>query len=64
MEVVRSLDQCPVPECAVTIGYMVENINRVVNRYRPALVPFADVLATKPRFIVESGRLTLLHCLR
>jgi len=46
--------------CAVTIGYMLENINRVVNRYRPSLVPYTDLLATKPRFILEDGHLSLL----
>jgi hypothetical protein len=46
--------------CAVTIGYMVENINRVVNRYRPSLVPITDLLATKPRFILDGDALALL----
>jgi hypothetical protein len=46
--------------CAVTIGFMLEDINRVVNRYRPALFPITDLLATKPRYIVQDGHLVLL----
>src|SRR5262249_18658903 len=46
--------------CAVTIGYMLEDINRVVNRYRPALFPITDLLTTKPRFVVKDDQLTLM----
>jgi hypothetical protein len=46
--------------CAVTIGFMVENVNRVVNRFRPFLVPDSDLIAAKPRFVLDGDRLTLL----
>ncbi|MCC6178665.1 MAG: hypothetical protein IT305_25445 [Chloroflexi bacterium] len=45
--------------CAVTIGHMVENINRVVNRYRPFYDHVSTPLA-KPRFLLDDGRLVLL----
>ena len=46
--------------CAVLIGYMIENVNRVVNRYRPFLVPETDLIASKPRFLLAGDGLTLL----
>jgi hypothetical protein len=46
--------------CAVLIGYMVENINRVVNRFRPFYEPETGITLSKPRFLLEGDRLTLL----
>jgi len=46
--------------CGVLIGYMIENINRVVNRFRPFLVPETDLIASKPRFLLEGDGLTLM----
>jgi hypothetical protein len=46
--------------CGVLIGYMVENINRVVNRYRPFLEPSTDLRAGKPRFVLDGDGLKLL----
>jgi hypothetical protein len=45
----------------VLIGYMTENINRVVNRYRPSLAPITNLLATNPRFLLEGDGLRLLE---
>jgi hypothetical protein len=46
--------------CAVLIGYMVENVNRVVNRFRPFYQPDTGITLGKPRFVVRDGRLDLL----
>jgi hypothetical protein len=46
--------------CAVTIGYTVENINRVVNRFRPFYAPTTKIALSKPRFVLEGGSLRLL----
>jgi hypothetical protein len=46
--------------CAVLIGYMIENVNRVVNRFRPFYQPDTGIVLGKPRFQVQSGQLTLL----
>ena len=46
--------------CAVTIGYTVENINRVVNRFRPFYAPTTQIALSKPRFVLERGTLRLL----
>src|SRR5207249_3786660 len=46
--------------CAVLIGSMVENINRVVNRFRPFYSPTVELPLAKPRFVVEQGRPVLL----
>ena len=45
---------------AVLIGFFTENIHRHVNRYRPFYVSSTDVPFGKPRFILESGELSLL----
>ena len=44
----------------VTIGIMLENIGRNVNRYRPLYYPATGVAYAKPRFILSAGRLELL----
>ncbi len=46
--------------CAVLIGFMVENVNRVVSRYRPFLEPTTDLVASKPRFVLAGNELVLL----
>lgn len=46
--------------CTVLIGYMVENINRVVNRFRPFYKPPEGFVLSKPRFLLGGGDLTLL----
>jgi hypothetical protein len=45
--------------CVVLVGHMVENINRVVNRFRPYYLPDADSLA-KPRYVSQGDHLDLL----
>jgi hypothetical protein len=46
--------------CAVLIGYMVENVNRVVNRFRPFYQPDTGISLGKPRFVLQGDRLELL----
>jgi hypothetical protein len=46
--------------CAVTIGYTVENINRVVNRFRPFYAPTTKIALSKPRYVLDGGSLRLL----
>ncbi len=46
--------------CGVLIGFMVENVNRVVNRYRPFYEPETGIRLSKPRFLLEDGQLRLL----
>ena len=53
--------------CAVLIGHMPENINRVVNRFRPfyapetsSSVPEASLSMPKPRFVMDGDRPKLL----
>jgi hypothetical protein len=46
--------------CAVLIGYMVENVNRVVNRFRPFYQPDTGITMGKPRYIVRNGELELI----
>jgi hypothetical protein len=46
--------------CAVLIGHMVENVNRVVNRFRPFYAPETGIYLAKPRYILEGDRLVLL----
>jgi hypothetical protein len=43
--------------CAVLIGHMTENIDRVVNRFRGFLVPRDGPALPKPRYIFEDGQL-------
>jgi hypothetical protein len=44
----------------VALGFVLENINRVVNRYRPFYYPDTGIPLTKPRFVVKDGALELL----
>jgi hypothetical protein len=46
--------------CGVIIGYMVENIHRVVNRFRPFYRPETGIVLSKPRFLWDGSQLTLL----
>jgi hypothetical protein len=46
--------------CAVLIGSMVENVNRVVNRFRPFYYPDTGIPLPKPRYVLEDGRAVLL----
>lgn len=53
-------DGRPYRSCAVLIGFQVENVNRVVNRYRPFYSPRSGVAFSKPRFVLEGDGLRLL----
>lgn len=44
----------------VLIGFMSENINRVVNTFRPFYFPKSGVPFTKPRFALRRGELVLV----
>jgi hypothetical protein len=46
--------------CAVLIGHTLENIVRLVNRFRPFMHPATSTPLAKPRFILEEDRLVLL----
>ena len=46
--------------CAVLIGFMVENVNRVVNRFYPFYQPDTGLVAGKPRFLLAADGLSLL----
>jgi hypothetical protein len=46
--------------CAVLIGYFSEDIDRVVNRFRPFIYPDDSVVLSKPRFLLEGSGLRLL----
>jgi hypothetical protein len=46
--------------CGVLIGYFAEDIDRVVNRFRPFLSPGDSVMMGKPRFLLDGAGLTLL----
>lgn len=43
----------------VTLGLVSENINRIVNVYRPFLYPKSGIYLTKPRFILNNNELSL-----
>lgn len=45
----------------VLIGFMSENINRVVNTFRPFYFPKSGVPFTKPRFALRGGELVLVE---
>jgi hypothetical protein len=53
-------DAAPRQSCAVLIGHTLENIKRIVNRFRPFMHPDASAPLAKPRFILEQGRLVLV----
>jgi hypothetical protein len=44
----------------VTLGFLIENINRLVNVYRKFYFDQTRVALTKPRFTLEAGQLRLL----
>jgi hypothetical protein len=44
----------------VALGFVLENVNRVVNRYRPFYYPETGIPLTKPRFVLKDGGLELL----
>lgn len=46
--------------CGVLIGVMLENVDRVVNRFRPFYYGSTGLPLAKPRFLVEQGRPVLL----
>jgi len=46
--------------CIVFIGFFVEDIDRVVNRFRPFTDPDDSVMLSKPRFMLEGDGLRLL----
>jgi hypothetical protein len=46
--------------CAVIIGFMAENVNRLVNRFRPFYQPQTGINLPKPRFTVDGDRLELI----
>ncbi|HEY2291882.1 MAG TPA: hypothetical protein VGM86_14370 [Thermoanaerobaculia bacterium] len=45
----------------VLIGMMSENINRMVNVFRPFYFPRSGIPFTKPRFAIEGGKLVLVE---
>ena len=53
-------DGRPFHPCAVLVGFQVENVNRVVNRYRPFYAPETGVALPKPRFVLDGAGLRLL----
>jgi hypothetical protein len=53
-------DGRPYHPCAVLIGFQVENVNRVVNRYRPFYAPGSGIGLSKPRFVLAGNELRLL----
>ncbi|MCC6175060.1 MAG: hypothetical protein IT305_07135 [Chloroflexi bacterium] len=46
--------------CAVLIGFPVENVNRVVNRFRPFYTPQTGIALSKPRYVLDGDGLRLL----
>jgi hypothetical protein len=46
--------------CAVLIGYMVENVHRMVNRFRPFYQPETGITLGKPRFLLQGDGVELL----
>ena len=46
--------------CAVMIGFMVENVNRMVNRFRPFYQPDTGITLGKPRYLLQGDGLELL----
>jgi hypothetical protein len=45
----------------VLIGMMSENINRMVNTFRPFYFPRSGIPFTKPRFAIEGGKLVVIE---
>jgi hypothetical protein len=46
--------------CAVMIGFMVENVNRMVNRFRPFYQPDTGITLGKPRYLLQGDGIELL----
>lgn len=46
--------------CGVLIGYLVANVERVVNRFSPFLLPDDGIVLGKPRFLLDGDGLRLL----
>jgi hypothetical protein len=53
-------DGRPYRPCGVLIGYYVGDIDRVVNRFRPFLLPDDGIVMSKPRFLLDGDGLKLL----
>jgi len=53
-------DGRPYQPCSVFIGFFVEDIDRVVNRFRPFMHPDDSVMLSKPRYLLEGDGLRLL----
>lgn len=53
-------DGLPFQPCGVLIGYFVDDIERVVNRFRPHISPDDSVMMSKPRFLLDGSGLVLL----
>src|SRR5215212_4170104 len=53
-------DGRPYEPCAVLSGYFVEDIDRVVNPFRPFVSPDDSVIMSKPRFLLDGDGLALL----
>ena len=45
--------------CAVLLGYMIENINRVLVRFRPYYTPDTGIVLSKPRFLLAERPTTV-----
>jgi hypothetical protein len=45
----------------VVLGLITENFNRIASGYRKFYIPSTGIPATKPRFAVSNGRLTLIE---
>jgi hypothetical protein len=45
----------------VAIGYMSENIARILNVYRPFYMPNTGIPVTKPRYVLENGQLRRIN---
>ncbi|MFN8525162.1 MAG: SGNH/GDSL hydrolase family protein [Chloroflexota bacterium] len=46
--------------CAVVMGFMPDNVNRLVNRFRPFYQPNTGIMLPKPRFVLENDQLKLV----
>lgn len=53
-------DAQPYHPCAVLIDFQVENVNRLVNRFRPFYTPTTGLAFGKPRFVLDGAGLRLL----
>lgn len=53
-------DGLPYHPCGVLIGYFADDIDRVVNRFRPFISPNDSVMFGKPRYLLDGDGLRLL----